>query len=653
MYADLICRTSAYPTSVTDHDNFVSTARYYYEIGAITRTQDTKGAVDTRQYDNIGRIERVENQFTSGYLRWYYTVVAGVTSYASGMKYRAFGGLKQMNYANGRNLSLSYNSRMFLTQWSIPSVMGWNYKYHYFNENTGRVVYAQNLNDPTLDRSYDYDHVGRAVHFTSGSNARHHTGQGGTPLNDGPYSQSYGFDVWGNRTSMEGWGGIGRTETASYTNNRRNGFTYDAAGNLTNDQGQTFTYDATGQQATASYSGYLLQQTYDGDRLRVKKVENGTTTYYLRSTVLGGQIVAELSGAGAFTRGFVYLGGELLAVQQNNQVSWVHQDPVAKSKRVTDSAGNVVSTIELDPWGGDTNRSSNEAFQPRRFTTYDRDGNASDEAMHRRYNRWHSRFDQPDPYGGSYDMTNPQSFNRFSYVLNDPVNFVDPSGLDDDCPQCVNDPDDAEVITFSTRARLFDSSGLFNGDTLFLPELPPTEGEPEGPGGAVGRRIPQLLNLPQPQNCKQDKTGGDQDDILDLLGRAGLSGQISNVSSAGPKNPEGIIFEISNRQAFVAILDADSRFRRRTPFGGEHATQVGANRFSVLDYRSFTTPDGLGRDSTGHRRSLQVDVGPRNRAGGALGYADLDCDNPAQDVVSGARHGFPIIFRRLGSIFRR
>ena len=34
--------------------------------------------------------------------------------------------------------------------------------------------------------------------------------------------------------------------------------------------------------------------------------------------------------------------------------------------------------------------------------------NNSDEAMHRRYNRWHMRFDQPDPYGG-YDMTNPQS----------------------------------------------------------------------------------------------------------------------------------------------------------------------------------------------------------------------------------------------------
>jgi hypothetical protein len=43
---------------------------------------------------------------------------------------------------------------------------------------------------------------------------------------------------------------------------------------------------------------------------------------------------------------------------------------------------SAVSTVELDPWGGNTNRSNNDAFQPRKFTTYERDGNASDEAMH-------------------------------------------------------------------------------------------------------------------------------------------------------------------------------------------------------------------------------------------------------------------------------
>lgn len=37
---------------------------------------------------------------------------------------------------------------------------------------------------------------------------------------------------------------------------------------------------------------------------------------------------------------------------------------------------------------------------------------------------------QADPLGlGATDPTNPQSLNRYSYVENDPVNFIDPMGL--------------------------------------------------------------------------------------------------------------------------------------------------------------------------------------------------------------------------------
>jgi hypothetical protein len=36
----------------------------------------------------------------------------------------------------------------------------------------------------------------------------------------------------------------------------------------------------------------------------------------------------------------------------------------------------------------------------------------------------------PDPYDGSYDPSNPQSFNRYTYAMNNPVSYVDPSGLD-------------------------------------------------------------------------------------------------------------------------------------------------------------------------------------------------------------------------------
>jgi hypothetical protein len=65
----------------------------------------------------------------------------------------------------------------------------------------------------------------------------------------------------------------------------------------------------------------------------------------------------------------------------------------------------------------------------------------------------------------------------------------------------------------------------------------------------------------------------------------------------------------------------------------------------------------LGIDSHGFRRSLQIDVGPAGtipgHSRGALGYADLDCANPAQDLKSGAVHGVPILFRKIDHFFRR
>lgn len=364
-------------------------------------------------YDKVGRTTNVSG---SGY--------AGVTSYINSLSYRAFGP-KQIAYNDGRTLSMDYDNRLRLTQWSVPGVLRMQYSYTY--ERTGKLEFARNLDDETLDRYYGYDSVGRLTVTRSGNEARLAIGEQVPLLYNGPYSHGYSYDQFGNITAREGWGGANPVYSATYSNNKMNGMTYDATGNLTDaGGGWTFTYDVTGQQ-TASAVGNL-QNSYDGDRLRGKKNENGAITYYLRSTVLGGNVVAEIAANGDWARGYVYLGEDLVAVQYGG-VYWMHQDPLVKSKRVTNSSGATVSTVELDPWGGETNRSSNEAFQPKKFTSYIRDSIASDDAMHRRYNRWWSRFEQPDPYEGSYSLTEPQSFNRYSYTQNDPVNFVDPDGL--------------------------------------------------------------------------------------------------------------------------------------------------------------------------------------------------------------------------------
>jgi RHS repeat-associated protein len=410
---------------------------YGYNMGSqLTSVTNHWGSQVSYVYDKIGRVTSMTGAGT-----------VSVPTYISNISYRAFGAAKQVSYGNTRALSLTYNNRMFLTQWNIPGVLGYTYHYDNYGENnTGRVTFADNVTngaarDGTLDRSWYYDDMARLQVSYTGSEARATIGTDTWGHPDGPYAQRYDHDVWGNTTHREGWGGIyggGVNDNPTYAGNRQDGLTYDLAGNYT--ASGAMTYDATGQ---LSASSATLSHAYEGDRLRGKRIENGTATYYLRSSVLGGQVVAELNSAGTWLRGYVYLGGQMLAIQYNSAVTWVHQEPFSKGQRFTDSAGNSTGTIvEVDPWGGNTSRSVNSAFQPHLYTSYDRDSDGGDEAMNRRYIATSTRFSQPDPYDGSYSLTDPQSFNRYAYVNNDPVNFVDPTGLD----TCYPDPVTGEEV---------------------------------------------------------------------------------------------------------------------------------------------------------------------------------------------------------------
>ncbi len=51
----------------------------------------------------------------------------------------------------------------------------------------------------------------------------------------------------------------------------------------------------------------------------------------------------------------------------------------------------------------------------------------------RKYDDWQGRWTTTDPAHSSMSVGDPQSFNRYAYVSNDPVNFVDPTGLYEGC----------------------------------------------------------------------------------------------------------------------------------------------------------------------------------------------------------------------------
>ena len=101
------------------------------------------------------------------------------------------------------------------------------------------------------------------------------------------------------------------------------------------------------------------------------------------------------------------------------------------SERVTlDASGNVLGRQAHLPFGEDFGQTGTQ--EKHHFTSYERDpeSSAADYAVNRYYSSLVGRFLIPDPYTGSVDEENPQTWNRYAYVLSDPVNSTDPDGLD-------------------------------------------------------------------------------------------------------------------------------------------------------------------------------------------------------------------------------
>jgi RHS repeat-associated protein len=93
-----------------------------------------------------------------------------------------------------------------------------------------------------------------------------------------------------------------------------------------------------------------------------------------------------------------------------------------------DRLGSDRRNTRYYPYGKEYTATGNDKDK---FATYFRDSSTGlDYAMNRYYGSNLGRFLTPDPYGGSAKPDNPQTWNRYSYVTNDPINANDPSGRD-------------------------------------------------------------------------------------------------------------------------------------------------------------------------------------------------------------------------------
>jgi RHS repeat-associated protein len=257
---------------------------------------------------------------------------------------------------------------------------------------------------------------------------------------DGQSTQAftYQYDRYGNRWNQTVTAGSGPQPQLTFNgpgsvpNNRIDGESYDAAGNLLSDSIHSYTYDAENRVIEVD-GGSTGTYTYDADGRRVtRKTASGSWEYLYD---LGGRAVTELvAGTTTTNRSEGYAGGRHLVTQNFGTTYFIHADWVGTERARTSLTGGApIESCQNLPFG-DGEVCTNTDVSPLHFTGKERDTESNLDDFDARYysSQW-ARFMTPDwdakpaavPYAKFGD---PQTLNLYSYVENAPLNRVDANG---------------------------------------------------------------------------------------------------------------------------------------------------------------------------------------------------------------------------------
>ena len=264
----------------------------------------------------------------------------------------------------------------------------------------------------------------------------------------------WGYDSFGNRTGETFGGSPGvsmpTSTTAWYNANNQvssaslmlgGPLPYDAAGDVTQDNQNAYLYDAEGRicAVTDLYTGAITGYVYDAEGNRVAKgtlasFNCGSTITPTNTYVIGpsNEQLTETDGNGNWIHTNVFAGGTLIATYDAGTNSPLHfnlSDWLGTRRVSTDYQGNITETCTSLPFGNDLSCNGPDPTE-HHFTGKERDAESGNDYFGARYYASSmGRFLSPDPLLNSGRPDDPQSWNRYSYVSNNPLNRTDPTGL--------------------------------------------------------------------------------------------------------------------------------------------------------------------------------------------------------------------------------
>ncbi len=282
--------------------------------------------------------------------------------------------------------------------------------------------------------------------------------------------ESYSYDALGNLISKSDIGNLAYTQSNgagvhAVTQANGQSYHYDTYGNMIQRGSDTVDYDVFNKPTRIGNHHF----TYGPDRARYKQVGPTGTTYYI------GNYEEVITQSGTEQR--TTIDGFYLHTRQVSSgtvtTTYLHQDHLGSNEAMTDSSGDYIQRMRFNAWGerqqadgliGDPTAGNPLHFPTTRgYTGHEMlDGLSLVHMNGRVYDPILGRFMTADilvqaPY-------NTQSYNRYSYVLNNPLSRIDPSGYKS---QKKTDGDEPEVreTTVEIDGEKHTLTGVGDGET--------------------------------------------------------------------------------------------------------------------------------------------------------------------------------------------
>jgi RHS repeat-associated protein len=464
----------------------------YDPLGNLSQSTNARGQVIQDTHNNMGKLTK--ETFADGtFLAYGYDAHGNLISASDGTNTTTFQydpiteDLLQIDYPAGLFLKFSYGAEDRRTQSVDQNGFTVNYTYtptgqlagltegagnlivnytydimdRLVREDMGNLTYTTYLYDPAgnilhlvnygADGSvnsrfdYTYDSLGRRTRMTTLDGAWEYQYDPAGQLTRAVFSSSnplvvpnqdlqYMYDLAGNRTES-----IVNGVTTTYVVNNMNQYTqvgsanlsYDADGNLiaqTGSAGTTnYAYDELNQLVGVSSPSNISAYQYDPLGNLAGATQNHQTTRYVVDPAGLGNVVAQYNGSDGLIANYTYGLGLTSRVAAGGQAGYYDFDALGSAVGISGADGTYQNLYRYLPFG-QALTSLESVANPFQFVGQfgvQNEGNGLGFMRARFYSPTDGRFTIHDPLG-----LNGGQANLYVYVNNDPVNEIDPSGLD-------------------------------------------------------------------------------------------------------------------------------------------------------------------------------------------------------------------------------